>query len=190
MSVTYKALEPRRLAPGSDVVRPAVVDPFTVRMNTSAIEVMTDFERVKPVTVRPAVPIDEALDKMRLAGVRLLLVMDADDLVTGLITATDIHGERPINMIQEQQIRRADISVAQIMTPLEDIDVLTMQTVRASQVGHILATLEALNRQHMLVVDLDAETEAQRVRGVFSSSQIYRQLDGGTQAARVRASAA
>jgi hypothetical protein len=58
-----------------------------------------------------------------------------------------------------------------------------MLSVRNGQVGHIVATLQALARQHALVVEVDPQTKAQCVRGIFSTTQISKQL--GVNAAQV-----
>jgi hypothetical protein len=50
-----------------------------------------------------------------------------------------------------------------------------MDDVRLAKVGHIVATLKAAGRQHAMVVDHD-EQGRQKVRGIFSASQIARQL--------------
>jgi hypothetical protein len=47
--------------------------------------------------------------------------------------------------------------------------------VRAAKVGHIVATLQSTGRQHALVVEQDASGR-QVVRGVFSATQVARQL--------------
>jgi hypothetical protein len=65
--------------------------------------------------------------------------------------------------------------VRDIMTPQERLDVLMMHDVRSAKVGHIVATLRRSGRQHAIVVDADAKG-AQTVRGVFSATQIARQL--------------
>ena len=44
------------------------------------------------------------------------------------------------------------------------------------EVGHIIATLSEANRQHALVVDRDRLTREDYVRGIFSATQIGRQL--------------
>ena len=40
------------------------------------------------------------------------------------------------------------------------------------RVGHIVATLQAVGRRHLIV----AEDDGRRIRGIFSTSQIARQL--------------
>ena len=55
------------------------------------------------------------------------------------------------------------------------IEVLDMNDVKSAKVGHLLATLRDSGRQHAMVVDRDAKGE-ERVRGLFSLTQIARQL--------------
>lgn len=151
--------------------------PEIVHWDSPATEVMTDFRVVKPVTIRPGSTIDQALEKMKRMGVRLLLVTNEQQVIIGLITAKDIQGERPVKLVQETRIPRSSIRVENIMTPQKDIIGLNMISVRNALVGHIIATLRQLERQHILVFELDEVTKEQRVRGMFSTSRIGRQLD-------------
>ena len=150
--------------------------PEMVRLDSPALEVMTDFHLIRPVTVKPDVLIDDALEGMRRAGVRLLLVTDEHEQVIGLISAADIQGDKPIRIMEENRVERAALSVAMVMTPRHEIKVLDMRSVVDSQVGHIVQTLADLERQHILVVEVLPEDGHQQIRGLFSTSQISKQL--------------
>jgi CBS domain-containing protein len=163
------------LRPRTTFVRPPQ-PPELIHLDSPALTVMTDFKFVHPVTVAPSVPIDEALAKMKTAGVRLLLVANEAGEIIGLITANDILGERPIKILEETRVQRTAIMVETIMTPQAEILVLNMLSVRNAQVGHIIETLRALERQHVLVVEVDEATMKQRVIGLFSTSQISKLL--------------
>ena len=147
-----------------------------VQIDSPAIMVMTDFSLVTPVIVTPQTPIDLALGKMKTAGVRLLFVVNDIDEIIGLITARDILGERPIQYTQQTRIARAGISVAAIMTPQSDIQVLDATRLETALVGDIVATLHALERQHALVAKFDVATRTHRVIGMFSTTRISRLL--------------
>jgi hypothetical protein len=59
--------------------------------------------------------------------------------------------------------------------------VLDLEQVRAAKVGHIVATLKQLGRQHTLVVERSGRSDRSdkngvRLRGIFSTTQIVRQL--------------
>ena len=126
-------------------------------------------------------------DQGVLASERLLLVTGESDRILGLITARDIQGEKPIKISRESRVPHSAITVEAVMTPQSAIEVLNMLSVRNARVGHIVATLQELARQHALVVDVDPKTKAQCVRGIFSTSQISKQL--GVNAAEVVARA-
>lgn len=149
--------------------------PDRVRLDSHAVDCMTDLRQVTAVIGRGDETIDIANERMKRRGVRLLLVVDEVRRVKGVISAADILGERPMQVVQSRGIKRADVLVRDVMTPQEELHVLQMEDVRLSKVGHIVATLKAAGRLHAVVVDLD-EKGRQKVRGIFSASQIARQL--------------
>ena len=59
---------------------------------------MTDFESTTAIIILPGDTVDEAHRRMIQRGVRLLLVVDEDRSVLGVITATDILGEKPVQV--------------------------------------------------------------------------------------------
>jgi len=147
-----------------------------VHVDSPATSVMTDFAVVTPVTTTPQTPIATALGQMKTAGVRLLFVMNDIDEIMGIITATDIMGERPIKVTRQTRLPRSKITVASIMTPQADIQVLDAARVQAAMVGDIVATLRSLARQHALVAQVDPASQTHRVIGMFSTSHISKLL--------------
>lgn len=174
MTREYRPRHSIPLEPGTTFRRPAR-PPDWVQLDDPAMSVFTDFLEVEPRTVSPEEPIDDALERMKTAGVRLLLVAE-DEAIIGVISAKDIHGERPIQLTQERRVPRTELVVRDIMTPQAEISVLNMLSVEEATVGHILATLHQLERQHTLVVETDEASGSQVVRGMFSASQILRQM--------------
>jgi CBS domain-containing protein len=162
----------RELGDGAGLRRPAQGEAPRVGLASPAIEVMTDLERVSPATIRADAPLDGANRFMMTRGVRLLLVVDEQrETVLGVVTATDILGERPMLAATARGLRRDELTVADIMTPAAEVEVIDLEDVRIARVGHIVETLRRAGRQHVLVVDAGT-----RVRGIFSLSQVGRQL--------------
>jgi len=141
-----------------------------------ALKVMTNFHQTPPITTFPETLIDDALEKMKKKSVRLLLVTGEDDSVIGLITTTDIQGEKPVQLVRETGITHSQLTVAMLMTPLKNIEVLSMTATRNACIGHIITTLRDLERQHTLVADVDPVSGEQVICGLFSSTQISKQL--------------
>jgi len=171
MEREFDPLPIRELGAGAGFRRPTQAEAARVTPDSPALQVMTDLARVSPATIRPQAPLAGANQFMITRGVRLLLVVDERDVILGLITATDLLGERPMQVAAERGLRRDELSVADVMTPAAQIEVIALADVEASRVGHVLETLRRLGRQHALVVD-----RGNTVRGIFSISQIARQL--------------
>ncbi|MDP1654398.1 MAG: CBS domain-containing protein [Rhodocyclaceae bacterium] len=152
-----------------------------VRADSPALSVMTDLKRISVATVGPEVTLVQATQTMISRGVRLLLVVNRDDEVLGLITARDTQGERPIQMIQKQGGKFGDLLVKDLMCPSDKIDLIDVEDVLHAHVGDIVATLVGLKRQHALVGERDSVTGKVLVRGIFSATQIGRQLGAAIQ---------
>ncbi|MCX7945806.1 MAG: CBS domain-containing protein [Hydrogenophilus sp.] len=153
--------------------RPALsVTPTTPQ--SPAIDVMTDFMRVPPVVAAPNESAAEAEQRMIRRGVRSVLVVDDQDQIVGLLTAADTMGEKPLQTADRLGISPKELRVVDLMTPIEQLDALSFDQVARATVAEIVATLQHIGRQHALVLDT-----AQRepiVRGIFSATQIARQL--------------
>lgn len=171
----YPALVATTLDASVGYAQPTQRLPDTVTLEDPALEVLTDFQRVTAIIILPGDCVDEAHRRMIQRGVRLLLVVDQNRKVSGVITANDILGEKPMQVIAQRGIRREEMLVRDIMTPQDKLEVLRMAELRAAKVGHVVATLRSWGRQHALAVDVDASGR-QVVRGVFSATQIARQL--------------
>jgi CBS-domain-containing membrane protein len=176
----YSALQSSLLKTGSTFVRPVQKLPEHVKLSDSAISVMTDLSKVSVVSARAKTSMDKANAKMIRYGVRLLLVLDDNDQVAGLLTATDVLGEKPMRFLQNMGGTHADIMVRDIMTTQRELEVLKIDDVRNAQVGHIVASLKKSHRQHALVVFEGADGK-QAVCGLFSITQIARQLGAQVQ---------
>lgn len=171
----FSPLPAAMLQAGVGYAQPTQAVPEKATLEDAATSVMTDLARVTAVIILPGDTVDEAHRRMVQRGVRLLLVVDQDRKVVGLITATDILGEKPVMTASQRGLRREEVLVRDVMTPQERLQVLGMADVRTAKVGHIVSTLQKAGRQHAMVVDHDAKGR-QTVRGLFSATQIARQL--------------
>jgi CBS domain-containing protein len=148
-----------------------------IKLDDPATAVMTDLKKISAVTIAAQAPIDAANSRMKHRGVRLLLVVDDEDTVVGLITSTDTHGAKPIQHIQKHGGTYHDIVVQDIMTTQDKLEVICMDDINRTRVGNVVATLKQAGRGHALVVDRHEQENRQVIRGIISASQIARQLD-------------
>lgn len=149
--------------------------PNRVTLDTPAIEVMTDLAHVSAATIDGSASLKAANDTMIARGVRSLFVITEERRVVGLITAVDVLGEKPLRVAEARGAKRSELLVTDVMTPMDAVTAITIDEVRAAKVGHIIASLREAGRQHGLVAEI-ARTGEACIRGIFSASQIARQL--------------
>jgi CBS domain-containing protein len=152
-----------------------IINLETITADSPALQAMTDLSRVPTATTAPATSLEQANSTMIQHGVRLLVVTNADGRIVGLITSTDILGEKPVQVAQAKGVKRGELVVADVMVPVEAMDILAFEDVRKAKVGDVVATLRAAGRSHALVVT-EGREGTYLLGGIFSLSQIARQL--------------
>jgi len=172
----YRTLPASRLDQAISFHRPDWALFRRVTLESPALEVMTDLKRFSAITIKSHEKLEAANEKMKQRGVRLLLVTDITDEILGVLTAADILGEKPLQFAKDNGARRKDITAQDIMSPQECIEVLDIAEVSRARVGDIVETLRFHERQHALVVDRQGRQNERAVRGIFSLTQIARQL--------------
>lgn len=152
-----------------------IIDIETVTADSPALQAMTDLSLVPTATTSPHFPLEQANSSMIQHGVRLLVVTGESGRIVGLITSTDILGEKPVLVAQQKGVRRGELTVADVMVPVDAIDILPFEDVRKASVGDVVATLKSAGRAHALVV-AEGRDGRHLLGGIFSASQIARQL--------------
>lgn len=175
MPCNYQELEIKTLQVAATLSTPDYYPHGQVNLEESAIKIMTDLTSIAAVTISPSCTLNEATDRMLKMKVKLLFVTDSKERIIGLITYSDIQGERPIQFQQSNGVSRAEVCVLDIMTGIENIDVLDWSAVEKARVGDIAVTMKKLNRQHALVLEHPTE-DTYQIRGIFSISLLSKLL--------------
>ena len=170
------ALPTFRLEPGIALASAASSQDASVTHASPAIEVMTDLSLVRAAVVHPATSLQQAEQMMILQGVRMLFVVAIAPVVEGLITVTDLHGDRQMKVVADRHLRFDELSVADVMSGLSTLDAIRFDDLRTATVGNLILTLQRFGRNHMLVVEAATAAAPRRIRGLISRSQIERQL--------------
>ncbi len=150
-------------------------NPPAVTADSDATLAMTDLSQVPSATIHAEATLDEANHSMLVRGVRLLIVVADHQRIAGVVTTTDILGEKPMLVAQQRQSRRGELRVADVMVPVDKVEALALDEVKKATVGDIVATLKADGRAHAIVVGR-GQDGTQYLLGIFSASQIARQL--------------
>ena len=170
------ALPTFRLDRGTTLAQAQPTDNAPVTLASPALAVMTDLTKVKAATTHPRTTLRQAEQAMIYQGVRMLFVVTEMPLIEGLITATDLGGDKQMRVVHERHLHYDELCVADVMTELGALDAIDYAVVRVAAVGNAVATLQRLGRNHLLVVEAATAQTPRRVRGVISRSQVERQL--------------
>lgn len=175
----FNALPVVTIAAGTGILQPAQLLPDRLTLESPAMDSMTDLRRTAAVVVRAGDSVVHARERMRNRGVRMLFCVDITGRIEGLVTLNDMLGERPVLAARQNGVPVSELLVRDIMTPRIQLEAFRAEDVLHARLGHVLASLRASGRHHALVVESHPDG-SQAVRGVFSATQIERQL--GTQA--------
>lgn len=172
----FKPLPWTRLKRGVPCHLPKVGLLTQLDVNSPALEVMTDFRRLAPVTVSRDASLDDANRIMTLCRAHYLLVSDEQMQLLGIVSEAGTRGHRPLAVAHAMGIRPGELVVGNVMiSKHDDAEVIHLRDVVGAKVGHVMATLKALGVPYCLVVEHD-ENDEHVLCGVFSLAQIERQL--------------
>ncbi|HEX2541205.1 MAG TPA: hypothetical protein VHM00_08990 [Caldimonas sp.] len=169
-------LPTHRLEPGISIAQANPWHETPVSVESPALDVMTDLTKVKAATTHPATTLRQAEQTMIYQGVRMLFVVTDMPSIEGLITATDLRGDKQMQVVHERNLRFDELCVADVMTELAALDAIDLERLKDACVGNAIATLKKLGRNHLLVLEHATARTPRRIRGVISRSQIERQL--------------
>lgn len=151
-------------------------NPARVGLDDPALAVMTDLLERPAITIRGDDPLQFAEKLMSSAGVRLLLVVDGQHDLEGLLTYRDLHGERAMAAAAHEKISHNGLPVAQVMTPASRIETVSLSAIEHARVRDVVELLREHGRQHTLVTEPGEQNGTVMVRGIFSITQIGRRL--------------
>ena len=155
-------------------IRPLAAPPVT--LDSPALAVITDLTLVKAATIPPGASLAQAEQTMIHQGVRMLFVVNELPAIRGLITTTDLRGDRAVRIVHERGLHHDELCVADVMTEVSTLDAVDFDMLGRATVANLVATLKGFGRQHLLVVQGATGDSPRRVRGVISRTQIERQL--------------
>ena len=170
------ALPARSLRPGVSVARTLVAPTAPVTLRSPAAAVMTDLTEVRAVTIDPTTTLRQAEQYMAHQRVHMLFVVNDMPSLQGLVTTTDLRGDRVMRAVRERKLHYEDLCVADAMTPLSMLDAIDFDRLKAARVSNVVATLRRHGRNHLLVIEAASNAQSERVRGVISRAQVERQL--------------
>lgn len=170
----FQTLETQFISPENTQLKSQRL-PELVHLNDPAFMVMIDFSQVPAFKIKHDATLEDAQHEMEFHGTHFMLVHNNDCQLIGVLTATDLLGEKPIKVSSDIRIAHDDIPVEKLMTPLQDVPTLSVDVMDFARVGHIIKTLHTADSPFALVTQTQSDGK-ESIRGYFSTSQISKQL--------------
>jgi len=185
---SYHTLPHHQLNQPVFVLSPPENNAAVITEESPAICGMTDLSQIRPLMIDPFATLTHANERMINYAVRMLFISQTQQQMIGIITATDILGEKPVKYMHEVGCTHADILVRDIMSPVTSLEALNLADVERGRIGDVIETLRNSGRQHALVVETDADARIEHVCGIFSTAHISRLMHARVEVAEVATS--
>jgi CBS domain containing-hemolysin-like protein len=172
MSDQYPALPFHSMPIGISYARPRQHYTHDLRLDSPAVEGMTDLRRVTALTVERTNTLAATRERMRKLGVKMLLVTDATAAVAGIVTLTDLNSDRPFKIAAKSGESPDELLVQDIMTLRGRIEVIHLHDVIEANVGQLLSSLRESGRRHALVLQQGENGQPDEICGIFSLTRL------------------
>lgn len=143
-------------------------------LDSAASSLMVNFTQTPATTANDSISVNDALELMLANRKRALMIVGHNGEFSGVVTAMDLMGRKPMLYASEAGISRVDVLVKNIMLPKHKLKALSLKDIEKSCLGDVMQTFITLNEQHILVVE--GEAEDMNVCGLFSASDFKRAL--------------
>lgn len=143
----------------------------------SATELLKDFTRQNPVTVRSSQDIQELRKTLDLSGDTFCVVINRSDEVSGIVPLKDLVGSWPMSLANQRGSSIADIIASDVMRPVWSLPTIGFSKLQSLNVNELISVFNKLHSDYLLVTDTVAVGAEERViRGVLSADDLSRRL--------------
>lgn len=145
-------------------------------LSDPALNYMTDFAVIEPLTIYAAEPVDIALNTMKSKCVRLLFVLDSSNLLKGIVTAKDLVGRKTLSYMTKMKLTsRAEVTVESVMHRNDELYGMMLDSIENARIGDVVRTLHGHDFQHILIFQSEGKTT--KIRGIISITEIASKLN-------------
>jgi len=142
-----------------------------------ALLAMTDFRSSPMITTAMQTSIEDALQAMKVAGVRFLFVADERGRLVGSVTSFHIQGERPLQYMMAVGCTPTtcawrDVLVGDVMDPIGAWRTIEFAVVAVATLGELAALVDEPEQRYLVVVEPAGDGRRRQVRGLISATRV------------------
>ena len=148
----------------------------TLTHNDLATELLRDFNRQNPLTVRSSEDIHVIGKKLELSGETLCVVINHKEDVIGMLHMKDLIGSLPMSLASQRGSAIADLVAQDVMRPVWSLPTMGFSKLQSLTVDDLLSIFRELHSDYLLVTETVAGEEGKVVRGLLSADELSRRL--------------
>ena len=147
----YRKISVKNLSEHCGLATPSIQEQ-QLTLDSPAVLLMSDFSKNAATTASESISVSNALELMRTNRIRALMIIGYNGEFSGVVTALDMMGRKPMLYANEAGIPLTDVLIKNIMLPKFKLKAISLKEVEKARIGDILHTLTSLNEQHMLQI--------------------------------------
>ncbi|MCC4831077.1 CBS domain-containing protein [Shewanella sp. 10N.7] len=144
----------------------------TPSLDSSALEVFTDFDVSRPIIVDASTSAIGTAKIMEKTHAYMRLVVDKNNKFLGIITQQQLSPHNLMITANRLSLTINELMVTEIMVPREELQAFDYNQISTAKVSDIVRLLKENNLHHMLVIDQDLH----HIRGLIAASDLARKL--------------
>ena len=148
----------------------------TLTHNDLATELLRDFNRQNPLTVRSSEDIHVIGKKLELSGETLCVVINRKEDVIGMLHMKDLIGSLPMSLASQRGSAIADLVAQDVMRPVRSLPAMGFNKLQNLTVDDLLSTFRELHSDYLLVTETVAGEEGKVVRGLLCADELSQRL--------------
>jgi len=148
----------------------------TLTHDDLATELLKDFNRQNPLTVRASEDIHTIGKKLEISGEALCVVINRKDDVIGMLHLKDLIGSLPMSIASQRGSSIADLVAQDVMRPVWSLPTMGFTKLQSLTVTDLLSIFRELHSDYLLVTETVAGEEGKVVRGLLSADELGRRL--------------
>ena len=142
-----------------------------IDLTSPALKMVNNFTQKDPLRAHYETSIVDALQQTTSLKTDFILVVDDHEKLLGIVSSADLQSSKIMVLAQRLSIPRAEISLRQVMTPLNHLMGVSMQSLGYACIGDALQTME-----HHGVMFLLVTTAHNEICGLISAREIAKTL--------------
>ena len=142
-----------------------------VDLTSPALQMVNNFTLKDPMRAHYETTIVDALQKTASKKTDFILVVDDNEKLLGIVSSADLQSSKIMILAQRLNVTRAEVNLRHVMTPLNHLMGVSMQSISYACIGDALQTME-----HHGVMFLLVTTAKNEICGLLSAREIAKTL--------------